>query len=163
MRTSWCKRSLQAFGATVGLALSATSGSLALPLLSLGNAGCFSCTTELRGYSMTMRRDVPAAAEALRGGSVELCVPGHCARAAIDETGAVKRPEASPGGAGGTITGTDANTSRMELTFGMSEGGGVDEVRVRVFDAQERQVLETTGQVSWSSDGCHSSPDKRDL
>jgi len=48
----------------------------------------------------------------------------------------------------------------MDLTLGMSEGGGVDEVPVRVVDAQERQVLEATGQVSWSSDGCHSSPER---
>lgn len=70
---------------------------------------------------------------------------------------------ASPGGAAGAIKSAGANTSRMELTFGMSEGGDVDEVRVRVFDAQEHQVLETTGHVSWSSDGCHSSPDTQDL
>lgn len=124
------------------------------------------CTLELRMHRIELTRDVstPASASDLR---VEACAGTACKEATPDASGAFTFDDTlgATGPLEGTMTSAGAGSQRLSVAFSISEGqpSTTTSFRVRVLDAAGDPVTEETGEVRWSDDECHPTPDRTTL
>lgn len=141
---------------------------LAVASLGLAAQGCIivtddtpSCTTDLRNYSITLDRYTPTTVYLADVVSVQACENEYCSMAGAPDASGY-RNFGSP---------TDTRYPRGQLSISDS---GTGQLRVSaVYQMIERQtysnltvkvttrtgaVVQVTGGVGWSWDGCHSAP-----
>lgn len=149
MKPSSLAASLSGLGAIV---LAATT--------SIGSVACFSCTTELRGYAITVDRDIPRATTPL-GSVVTVCISGRCREHVVDENGAFRSDQLE--GATGSLVATSGGM-HLSVSISLMETSADTPITVRARAADGTPLVEVSGEVEWDGvDGCHYEPESRVL
>ena len=133
-----------------------------LPLLfasTLGSLGCsgLACTTELRGYTITIDRDVATSVDP-EGSVVAACVGGNCKSFTVGQ--GKFGSEAGFETIGGELMKTGDGKARLRAKFSVAERSGTTPLSVRVTSSAGAVLMDAAGEVEWDSDGCHSAPDR---